>query len=62
MRVGLEHALDANAALGGGFDERLDREWGIDDDRDPRGVVTDQVRRTAEVVVDELPEEQHGRC
>ena len=61
VRVRLEHPFDADAALGGGVEERFDLERGVDDDGDPGFVVTYQVRRTAEVVVDELPEEQHRR-
>ena len=42
------------------LEERLDREGRVDDDRDPRVLVADEVRRAAEVVVDELRED-HAR-
>ena len=38
-------------------DEGLDRERGIDDDGDPRFLVTDQVTRAPQVVIEELVED-----
>ena len=39
------------------LEERLDRERGVDEHRLARLLVPDQVRRAAEVVVDELAQE-----
>ena len=60
VRVGLEHALDPHALLLCGLEILLDRERGVDDDRDAGLCVTDQIRGAAEILVHELPEEQHG--
>ena len=60
VRVRLEHALDADARPRRGLEQRLDRERRIDDDRDAGLRVADEIGRAAEVVVHELPKEQHG--
>ena len=60
VRVGLEHALDADAFLLGGGEQLVNGERWVDDDRHARRTVTDEIRRAAEVFVHELPEEQHG--
>ena len=60
VRMGLEHALDPDALGGRRIEERLDLERGVDDDRDAGGRVADEVGRAAEIVVHELPKEQHG--
>ena len=59
VRVRLDRPHDPNAAALGGRQHRLDRVRGIDDRGDACILVADQVRRTAEVVVNELLE-QHG--
>jgi hypothetical protein len=61
VRVSLEHAFDAHARLCGCREQRLDFEGRVDDDCDPGGIVTDEVRRTAQILVHELLKEQHGR-
>ncbi len=60
MGVRLQHALDPHACLLRGLQVLLDPERRIDDDRDTRIRVADQVRGAPEVVVHELPKEQHG--
>ena len=59
VRVRLEHALDADVLLRGRLEVLLDRECRVDDDRDGGVAVSDQVRGAPEVVVDELPEDEH---
>ena len=59
MGVGLEHAHEANAESFARIQIPLDRVGRVDDDGDTRLLVTDDIRATAEVVVDELLE-QHG--
>jgi len=56
--VGLEHPDELHAAVLTGIQIPLDRVGRIDHDGDARVLVTDDVRPTAEVVVDEL-HEQH---
>ena len=58
--VRLEDALDAHALLLGDSQVLLDRERRVDDDGDARLRVTDEIRRAAEILVHELPKEQHG--
>ena len=60
VRVGLEHALEADTFPCGGCEQLLDCERRVDDDRHARLRVADEVRRAAEIFVHELPEEQHG--
>ncbi len=60
MGMRLEHALDAHALLLGKCEVLLDRERGIDDHGDSRLRIPDEVRRAPEILVHELPEEQHG--
>ena len=60
VRVRLEHARDPEAARGGLLEEGLDRVRGVDEHRLARLLVTDQVRRAAEVVVDELAQVHRG--
>ena len=57
--VGLEHALDPHAGLAGSRDDRLDLQRRVDDDRDACVGVADQVAGAAEILVHELPKEQH---
>ncbi len=57
--VGLEHALDPNPCLARSLDDRLDLQRRIDDHRDPCVGVADQVAGAAEILVHELPKEQH---
>src|SRR3954447_26241504 len=57
MRMRLERAHDAHVLLLGRDEVLLDRVGGVDDDRFVRLFVADEIRRTAEVVVDELPED-----
>ena len=57
MRVRLDRADDRDVASLGLREKRLDRERGVDDDRDARFLVADQIGRTAEVVVQELVED-----
>ena len=58
--VGLEHPVDPNTVCLGRLQVLLDVKGGVDDDGDSRFGVTDQVRGAPEVVVHELPKEQHG--
>ena len=60
VRVRLEHALDAHALLLGGLEILLDREGGVDDDGDGGLSVTHQIRGATQILVHELPEQQHG--
>ncbi len=60
MRMGLEHALHPNAVRGCALEVLLDPERGVDDDGHARGGVADQIRGTAQILVHELPEEEHG--
>jgi hypothetical protein len=60
VRVRLEHPLDPDAGRRSCFEIRVGLERGVDEDGASRRRVADQVGRTAEVVVHELPEEQHG--
>ena len=55
--VRLERAHDSHAFLSCCREVLLDRIGGIDDDRLVRLFVADEIRRAAEVVVDELPED-----
>jgi hypothetical protein len=57
VSVRFEHTDEAYAAMLAGIQVSLDRVRGIDDDRDPGVLVTDDVGATAQVVVDELLEE-----
>ena len=59
VRVGLERAHDSHVEPLGLPQDGLDRERRIDDDRLTGLLAADEVRGTAEVVVDEL-REQHG--
>ena len=60
VRVGLEDARDAQALRRGLLEERLDGERRVDEHCLAGLFVTDQVRRAAEVVVDELAQEHHA--
>ena len=60
VRVRLEHALDADAFLLGRRKQLVDGERRVDHDRHACLRVADEVRGAPEVVVHELPEEQHG--
>jgi len=57
--VRLERAHDSHALLFCRGKVLLDRVGGVDDDRLVGLLVADEIGRTAEVVVDELPED-HG--
>ena len=59
VRVGLDDADDLDSALRGRREHALDRVRRIDDRGDAGFLVTDQVRRAPEIVVQELLEE-HG--
>jgi hypothetical protein len=56
MRVRLEHADELDVVSCTCLEVLLDRVRGIDNDRDAGVLVADEIRRTAEVVVDELLE------
>ena len=58
MRVRFEHAPDLDACLRRRLDVLLDRERGVDDDSLAGVRVADEIRATAQVLVDELPEEE----
>jgi hypothetical protein len=58
--VGFEDAFDPYAFLLCDSEVLLDRERGIHDHRDTCLRIADQVRRAPEVLVHELPKEQHG--
>ena len=60
VRVRLEHPRQFDPLSACGAHVLLDPKRGVDDDRETRVGVTDEVRRTTEVVVHELLEEQHG--
>ena len=60
VRVRLEHPLDPHAGCRRRLQVLLDPEGRVDDDGDSRFGVADQVRGAPEVVVHELPKEQHG--
>ncbi len=62
MGVRLEDTLDPHLLLGRRLDVLLDRECRVDDHRDGGVAVSDQVRSAPEVVVDELPEHEHGQA
>ena len=57
VRVRLDRAHDADAAAVSLLEVLLDRERGIDHDRGPGVLVADEVRRAAQVLVDELRED-----
>ena len=57
VRVRLDDPDEPNAAPLGLLQVLLDRERRVDDDCDPGRLVADEVRRAAEVVVDELRED-----
>jgi hypothetical protein len=57
MRVRLDRAHDADAAPVSLLEVLLDRERGIDHDGGPGVLVADEVRRAAQVLVDELRED-----
>ena len=60
MSVRLERPLDPNAGCLGRLQVLLDVKGRVDDDGDSRFGVADQVRGAPEIVVHELPKEQHG--
>ena len=60
VRVGLDHADDADVVPLGLLDVLLDRERRVDDDGLTGSRIADDVRRTPERIVDELRED-HGR-
>ena len=60
VRVGLEHADDADARLVSGREVLLDRVRRVDQEGLPLAGVADQVGGAAEIVVDELAK-QHIR-
>ena len=57
VRVRLEHPPDLDARLGRGLEVLLDRERRVDDDGVTGGRVADEIRATAQVLIDELPEQ-----
>ena len=57
--VRLEHALDPHARLGGGLEDGVDQQGRVDDHRHTSLRVADQVTGAAQIVVHELPTEQH---
>ena len=59
VRVRLDRAHDAQSVPVGLLQERLDRERRVDEHRDARLLVADEVTRAAEIVVQELMED-HG--
>src|SRR5581483_268857 len=59
VRVRLEHAHELHAAPLAFLEVLLDRERRVDDRGDMRMLVADEIRRAAEIVVDEL-REQHA--
>jgi len=61
VRVRLDRPDDAHAVGSRGLDVLLDRVRRVDDDRDARLRVTDQIGRTAEVTVDELTEQHEPK-
>jgi hypothetical protein len=62
VRVRLEHALDPHLLLRRRLDVLLDCERRVDNHRDACVTVSDQVRGAPEVVVDELPKDEHGHA
>ena len=58
--VRLQHPLDPHAGRCSRVEVLLDPKGGIDDDGDSRVGVADEVRGAPEVVIHELPKEQHG--
>ena len=61
VRVRLEDARSTRTRVSRGLgEELLDREGRVDDDRDRRRLVADEVRGAAEVVVDELLEQHNS--
>ena len=56
MGMRLEDAHEARLLLRRLGEVLLDCVGRVDDDRRPRGLVSDQVGRAAEIVIDELPE------
>ncbi len=61
VRVRLEHAHDPHACFGRRLEVRLDRVGRVDDDRDPRLLVADEIGGATQVPVHELPEEHVRR-
>ena len=61
VRVRLEHAFDPQTLSCSGVDVLLDLEGRVDDHGHACVAVPDQIRGTAEILVDELPEEEHRR-
>ena len=59
--VRLDRADDPHPARLGLGEQRLDRERRIDDDRHARVLVTDQIGRTPQIVVQELREDHDRR-
>ena len=60
VRVRLEHALDPRPAPAAVSRYCSISKGRVDDDGDACVGVADQIRGTAEILVDELPEEEHG--
>jgi hypothetical protein len=60
--VGLEDVLDPHAHVARQRQVLLDVELGVDDGRDVRVLVADQVRRAAKVVVRDLAEDHAAPC
>ena len=60
MGVRLQRPLDAHAGCPGSLQVLLDPKRRVNDDRESRFGVADQVRGAPEIVVHELPKEQHG--
>jgi hypothetical protein len=56
----LEDALDPHACFFGDGQDLFDRERRIDHDGDTGLRVADEVRRTSQILVHELPKKQHG--
>src|SRR4029079_1826229 len=54
VRVGLEHVLDLDPHVAGELEVGLDVEAGIDNGGDAGVLVAHEIRRAAEVVVDDL--------
>ena len=61
VRVGLDHADDADVVPLGLLEVLLDRERRVDDDGLAGSRIADDVRRTAERIVDELREDHRPR-
>ena len=59
VRVRLEHTLDPDTLVRGCLQHGLDLERRVDDDGDSGRRVTDEVAGAAEILVHELPKEQH---